>query len=307
MDKNKRIVFMGTPDYATIILKKLIEKEHNVVALYTQPDKPVGRKQVITPPHIKQYCLDKHLEFPIYQPTTLKDEAIIDKIKALNPDIIIVAAYGQILPKSILDIAPCVNLHASLLPAYRGASPIQQALLNDDEYTGVTSMLMDVGLDSGDILGLKYLKIPKDMVVTELFDKLSTIAADLTIETLENFEKIEPKKQNLTQVSYCEKIKKSNGLVDFSNANLLYNKYRAFKSWPDIYLESGLKLKECQLIETESVNNAGEVLEINKDHIILGCEKGSIKINFVQPPSKKQMVVTDYIRGQRLKVGDTIS
>jgi len=118
---------------------------------------------------------------------------------------------------------------------------------------------------------------------------------------------IEPKKQNLTQVSYCEKIKKANGLVDFSNANLLYNKYRAFKSWPDIYLESGLKLKECQLIETESVNNAGEVLEINKEHIILGCEKGSIKINFVQPPSKKQMIVTDYIRGQRLRVGDTIS
>jgi len=306
MDKTKKIVFMGTPDYATIILQKLLKEEYNVVALYTQPDKPVGRKQVITPPHIKQYCLDEGCEFPIYQPTTLKDEEVVEEIKALNPDIMIVAAYGQILPKAVLDIAPCVNLHASLLPAYRGASPIQQSLLNDDEYTGVTSMLMDVGLDSGDILGLKYFKIPQDMVVAQVFDNLANIAAELTIETLENFEKIEPKKQNLTLVSHCGKVKKFDGLVDFSNAKELYNKYRAFKSWPDIYLSSGLKIKECELVEVESENKAGEILEINKDNVLLGCEKGSIKIYSLQPPSKKQMGVVDYIRGIRINLGDCL-
>ena len=307
MDKTKRIIFMGTPDYATIILKKLLEQEYNIVALYTQPDKPVGRKQVITPPHIKQYCLDNSCEFPIYQPVTLKDVTVVEQIKQLQPDIMIVAAYGQILPKSVLDLAPCVNLHASLLPAYRGASPIQQSLLNDDEYTGVTSMLMDVGLDSGDVLGLKYFKIPKDMVVSELFNELSSIAADLTIETLEMFEQIEPKKQNLTQVSHCGKVKKSDGLVDFTDAKKLYNKYRGYKIWPDIYLESGLKIKECELIEVESVNRAGEILEINRDNILIGCDEGSLRITHLQPPSKKQMGAGDYIRGVRKELGDTLS
>lgn len=295
---------MGTPDYATIILKKLLEDGYNIVALYTQPDKPVGRKQLMTPPHIKQYCLDNGYEFPILQPETLKDEKVIQEIKELSPDIMVVAAYGQILPKAVLDIAPCINLHASLLPTYRGASPIQQALLNNDEYTGVTSMLMDVGLDSGDILGLKYFKIPKNMVVSELFNELSTIAAKLTVETLDMFEKIEPKKQNLTEVSYCGKVKKTDGLIDFSNAENLYNKYRAFKTWPDIYLESGLKIKECELLESESLNDAGKILKINKDNIVIGCKKGSIKIFSLQPPSKKQMGAGDYIRGMRISLED---
>lgn len=298
---------MGTPDYATIILDKLLQQNYNIVALYTQPDKPVGRKQILTPPHIKQYCLDKGCEFPIYQPNTLKDESVVEEIKSLKPDMIIVAAYGQILPKLVLDIAPCINLHASLLPLYRGASPIQQSLLNNDEYTGVTSMLMDVGLDSGDILGLKYFKIPKDMVVSDLFDKLSIVAAELTIETLENFEKIVPKQQNLSLVTHCGKVKKSDGLVDFINAKNFYNKYRAYKFWPDIYLESGLKIKECELLEENSSNTKGCILQIEKEFIVVGCTKGSIKVFAVQPASKKQMAIGDYIRGQRLEVGDSIS
>jgi len=298
---------MGTPDYATIILKKLLEEKYNVVALYTQPDKPVGRKQVLTPPHIKKFCIDEQCDFPIHQPTTLKDQSVVDEISSYEPDIIIVAAYGQILPKSVLDIAPCINLHASLLPQYRGASPIQQALLNDDEYTGVTSMLMDVGLDSGDILGLKYMKIPKDMVVSELFDELSKLAAHLTIETLQNFESIQPKKQNLSLVSHCGKVKKSDGEVDFSDAKKFYDRYRAYKSWPDIYLSSGLKIKECEFVEGDSMNKPAEILEISKEDIVVGFEKGSVKILMVQPASKKQMQVTDYIRGARIELGDTFS
>ena len=153
---SKKILFMGTPDYATTIFKELIKSKYEIVGLFTQPDKPVGRKQLLTPPHIKQFCIDENLNIPIFQPLKLRgNEEAKNQIEFLKPDFIIVAAYGQILPKEILDIAPCINLHASLLPKYRGASPIQESLLNDDNYTGVTSMLMEEGLDSGDILGFQ--------------------------------------------------------------------------------------------------------------------------------------------------------
>ncbi|MEA3498842.1 MAG: methionyl-tRNA formyltransferase [Campylobacterota bacterium] len=306
-DSNKRIIFMGTPDYATIIFEKLLEENYNIVALFTQPDKPVGRTQELTPPHIKKFALENGLSLPIYQPNSLKEKAVILNIKELNPDIIIVAAYGQILPKDILDIAPCINLHASLLPLYRGASPIQQSLLNDDKYTGVTAMFMDVGLDSGDILGLKYLQIKPNMVVSELFDELSQVASSLTIELLENYSDIIPKKQNLSLVSHCGKVKKTDGLVDFTDAKIFYNKYRAYKSWPDIYLESKLKIKECNIVDNNSINKPGEILEINKNSIIVGCLKGKIEIIDVQPASKKQMNIVDYIRGKRLEVADCLS
>ncbi len=302
-----RIVFMGTPDYATIIFEKLLEEDYNIVALFTQPDKPVGRKQELTPPHIKQFSIDNGLSLPIYQPNSLKDKSSIDIVKSLEPDIIIVAAYGQILPKEVLDIASSINLHASLLPKYRGASPIQQCLLNDDKFTGVTAMYMEEGLDSGDILGLKYVEIKKDTVVAELFDMLSTAAASLTVEILNKYEELEPKKQNLSLVSHCKKVKKVDGLVEFIDAKNLFNKYRAYKTWPDIYLENGLKIKECILNDIDSINNTGEILDIQSDFIIIGCKKGSIKILIVQPASKKQMSVVDYIRGQRLIIGDTIS
>ena len=302
-----RIIFMGTPDYATVIFEKLLEENYDIVALFTQPDKPVGRKQVLTPPHIKQFTIDNGLSLPIYQPTTLKEKATYENIKKLNPDIIIVAAYGQILPKDILDIAPCINLHASLLPKYRGASPIQQSILNDDKYTGVTAMFMDVGLDSGDILGLKYLPISKDMVVSELFDGLSDIAASLTIEILEKFENISAKKQNLAMVSHCGKVKKTDGLVDFIDSKLFYNKYRAYKMWPDIYLSSNLKIKECLLEDEKTLNNSSEIIDIDKTSIVVGCSKGSIRILKVQPSSKKEMNVVDYIRGKRLEIGDILS
>jgi len=307
MNSQKRIVFMGTPDYATVIFEKLIEKNYNIIGLFTQPDKPVGRKQELTPPHIKKFALENNLSTPIYQPLTLRDKDIQKTLIDLKPDIIIVAAYGQILPIEVLNIAPCINLHASLLPKYRGASPIQQSLLNDDEFSGVTAMNMDIGLDSGDILGFKYVKIEQDTVVSELFDKLAVCAAELTVETLERLETIVPMKQNLSLVSHCKKISKKDGLVTFDNAKQFYNKYRAFKSWPDIYLNSGIKIKECSLNDEISSNNIGEILVISNDYIIVGCTTGSIKITDVQPSSKKQMNVVAYIRGKRLEIGDNFS
>ena len=298
---------MGTPDYATAIFKELISKKYEMVGLFTQPDKPVGRKQILTPPHIKQFCLDKNLNIPIFQPLKSRNNQEAKKeIEDLKPDFIIVAAYGQILPKEILDIAPCINLHASLLPKYRGASPIQESLLNDDIYTGVTSMLMEEGLDSGDILAFQYLKITDTMEVSEAFEKLSLIAAKLTVTTLENFENIKPLKQNELEVSFCKKIKKEDGLVDFNNAKKLYLKYKAYSYWPGIFLESELKLKDIELIEENSQNNMGEILNIEKDFIVISCKKGTIKVKTLQAPSKKAINSSDYIKGQRLVLTDII-
>ncbi len=301
-----RVVFMGTPDYATTILDALVnDKEIEVTALFTQPDKPIGRKQILTPPHIKNYVVEKGLDFPIYQPISLKDEKYYKIIQDLNPDFIVVAAYGQILPKNILDIAPCINLHASILPKYRGASPIQDAILHQEKYSGVCAMMMEEGLDSGDILAFSYLDIDK-LTVVELFNKLSILASTLTINTLKNFKNIQPVKQNACDKSYASKIKKEHGKVELIDAKDIESKYRAFIVWPGIFLESGLKLKELS-IESETTNNrAGEILEIGKNFAVIGCLRGSLKIFMVQPVSKKVMSIVDYLRGKRLSVGDYI-
>ena len=304
---SKKILFMGTPDYATTIFIELLKSKYEIVGLFTQPDKPVGRKQILTPPHIKQYCIDENIKLPIFQPLKLKNnQEAKEEIQNLKPDFILVAAYGQILPKDILDIAPCINLHASLLPNYRGASPIQESLLNDDSFTGVTAMLMEEGLDSGDILGFQYLKITRTMEVSEAFEKLSHIAAQLTITTLDNFENINAIKQNESLVTFCKKIKKDDGLVDFGDAKKLFLKYKAYSYWPGIFLSSELKLKDIELNEELSQNNEGEILEINKDFILIGCKKGSLKIKTLQAPSKKAMSSVDFVRGQRLEVGSIL-
>jgi len=305
---SKKILFMGTPDYATKIFEEILNSSYTIVGLFTQPNKPVGRKQILTAPHIKQFCIDKNLSIPIFQPLKLREnEEAKKQIEDLNPDFIIVAAYGQILPQEILDIAPCINLHASLLPKYRGASPIQESLLNDDEFTGVTSMKMEEGLDSGDILGLQYLKITPTMEVSEAFLELSKIAAKLTLTTLDNFDSIQPLKQNISKVSFCRKIKKEHGEVDFSSAKKLFLKYKAYSYWPGVFLNSGLKLKDIILLEASSKNIDGEILDFDESGVIIGCGKGSIRIKTLQSPSKKAILASDYIRGQRLNKKDILN
>lgn len=300
---------MGTPSYATKIFEELLNSSYELVALFTQPDKPVGRKQILTPPDIKQFCIDNDIKIPIFQPEKLRNNVeMFEKIKDLKPDFIVVAAYGQILPKEILELAPCINLHASLLPKYRGASPIQETLLNDDKFLGVTSMLMEEGLDSGDILAFKYLENSEDLDVQKAFLLLSQIAAKLTITTLDNFKKIRPMKQNESEISFCKKIKKDDGLVDFDDAKKLFLKYKAYSFWPGIFLKSELKLKDVELNETSSTNNnKGEILGISKDFITVACGTGSIKIKTLQAPSKKAISSVDYIRGQRVEIGDILS
>jgi len=301
----KRVVFMGTPKYAEVILDALIKDESiDVKLVYTQPDRPVGRKKVLTPPPVKTLALANSIE--VKQPETLKDDKVVEEIKAVNPDIIIVAAYGQLLPKTVLDIAPCINLHASILPKYRGASPIQQAILNGDEYSGVTAMLMDVGLDTGDILGFKYIKTSEAPTLDLMMEKLSILAADLTVDVIKEYENLNPIEQLNASSSKCKKIKKQDGLVDFSDALILYRKYCGYFGWPGIYLENGMKLHGVELIDSDCQNSVGELLEISDDYIVIGCKRGSIRVKELQAASKAKMSAKAYILGKRLKVGDNL-
>ncbi len=298
------IVFMGTPDYAKVILKELIDKDYNISLVLTQPDRPVGRKRVLTPPPVKLLANENGIR--VLQPTTLKDIQIKEEIKSLKPDAIIVAAYGQLLPKDILDIAPCINLHASILPEYRGASPIQQGLLNGDEYLGVTAMLMDEGLDTGDILGFRFVKREEIPTLDVAMDVLSKEAAQLTISILENFDNLNPFKQLNLNATYCKKIKKEDGLVTFDDALNIYRKYCAYIGWPGIFLENGLKLFGVEIVDLDSINKPGEILEVSKSGIKIGCKKGAITIKEVQPKSKSKMLAKAYLAGQRKGVGDNI-
>lgn len=300
------VVFMGTPDYAKVILDRLIQTpDVNVVAVYTQPDKPVGRKKVMTPPEVKVLAQKNSIE--VYQPNRLRDTDTVEELLKIECDYIVVAAYGQILPREILDHAPCINLHASILPEYRGASPIQQTLLNGDKQTGVTAMLMEEGLDTGDIIKIDIIDVSDDEMVESLFNRLTDVAADLTVDVLENYTTYTALPQDDTLSTHCSKITKADGEVEFINAVTLYNKYRAYTPWPGIYLNSGLKLKKISLEDKTSSNTAGEILKIDSESIVVGCSKGSVRVYAVQAPSKKEIDILSYINGKRLTLADTLS
>ena len=299
------IVYMGTPHYAKEILHTLIEAEDIEVPLVlTQPDRPVGRKKVLTPPPVKALALEKGID--VLQPNRLSDGGIENAIKDVQPDFIVVAAFGQILPKSILDIAPCINLHASLLPQYRGASPVQQSLLNGDEKTGVTSMLMEEGLDTGPILEKIEFNIPNTMRLQALMSQLTTDACKLTLSTIRNYDNITAQIQDETQATLCKKIKKSDGEVNFEDANLIYNKYRAFEGWPGIFTPNGTKLEGLSIVDTKSHNSVLKILSFDEESVVVGCRRGILKIASLQPPSKKSMSAKAYCVGRGIKIGDTL-
>jgi len=300
-----KIVYMGTPHYAREILATLIEAEEMEVGLVlTQPDRPVGRKKVLTPPPVK--VLAKEHGITVLQPNRLTDEGIVEAIVSQDPDFIIVAAFGQLLPKCILEIAPCINLHASLLPQYRGASPVQQSLLNGDTITGVTSMLMEEGLDTGPILEKRAFVIPQEMRLHALMEHLTRDACALTLSTVRNFRSITPQPQNTEEASLCKKIKKRDGEVDFSDAQILYNKYRAFEGWPGVFAANGTKFDDISLVESKKSHRAFELIGFEEERIIVGCSRGSVKIGTIQPASKKAVLAKAYCIGRGIKVGDPI-
>jgi methionyl-tRNA formyltransferase len=305
MNKKNKIVYMGTPHYAREILESLINADDmEVVLVLTQPDRPVGRKKILTLPPVKVLAEEHNIE--VLQPHRLSDEGMFEAIYAANPGYIIVAAFGQILPKNILEIAPCINLHASLLPQYRGASPVQQSLLNGDKKSGVTSMLMEEGLDTGDILEIVEFVIPEDMRLHTLMQQLTDDACELTLSTVRNFKSISPQKQNEAEATLCKKIKKSDGEVGFDDAVSIYNKYRAFEGWPGIFASNGTKFDGVELADKESEHKVYEILSFEEESVIVGCTKGALKIDTLQPASKKAMSAKAYCVGRGLKIGSKI-
>ena len=300
------VVFMGTPDYAVRILRHLKEAGFNIKAVFTQPDKPVGRKQILTPSEVKIYAQNELAGVPVFTPNTLKDEAVVSELKAFSPDFIVVAAYGKILPGSVLDVATCINLHASILPKYRGASPIQSAILVGEKQTGVTAMLMDAGLDTGDMLDFIYAPC-EDKTAAQLFDELGDLAGELIVRVLRNFANLKPLKQDDSQATHCKKISKSDGLFSFEeSARQIYNKFRALTPWPGIYLSSGLKILDLKYLcgcEDEH-RKPGEIIFDGKHYIYVACGEGALCIETVQEPGKKPVDASAYLNGKRLGVGD---
>ncbi len=304
------IVFMGTPEYAAKILRALAEAKFEIAAVFTQPDKPVGRKQILTPSEVKTYAQQYLPAVPIFQPASLKDEAVAAQIKELKPDFIVVAAYGKILPQSVLNIAPCINLHASILPKYRGASPIQSAILAGEKQTGVTAMLMDAGLDTGDMLDFIYTPC-EDKTAAQLFDELGDLAGELIVRVLLNFANLTPLKQDDAQATHCKKIAKSDGLFSFEeSARQIYNKFRALTPWPGIYLASGLKILDLKYLcgREDERRKPGEIIFDGKYYIYVACGGGgALCLETVQEPGKKPVDASAYLNGKRLGIGDIVS
>ena len=295
-----KIVFMGTPDYAVSTLKKLIEKGHEIAAVFAQPDKKVGRKQILTPPPVKVCAIDN--DIPVFQPETLRDGKAEEILRDIAPDVIVVVAYGKILPKEILDIAKfgCVNGHASLLPKYRGASPIQWCIVCGEEETGVTTMLMDEGMDTGDILEQIVVKIGENETAEELFDRLSAISADLMASTIDKLEKgeITPKKQPEC-ATYAPIIKKEMAHLDFSKtAKEVHNAIRGYYSWPCAYFFlNGKRIKVISALVGDETNKKSGTVFADKNSLSIACEDRFINLLVIQPEGSKVMEAKQFLCG----------
>jgi methionyl-tRNA formyltransferase len=308
-----RIIFMGTPSFAVPTFQKLIDSKHCVLGAFTQPDKPVGRRQhelIFSP--VKSCAVKNNIK--VYQPTTLQSNEVIDAIKGLEPDTIVVIAYGKILPKKILNIAKygCINVHGSLLPKYRGAAPVQWSIINGEKVTGVTTILMDEGLDTGDILLRKEVEILKDDTSESLFKKMSYVSADLLIETIRLLENgnLSRIKQNELFASYSGIIKKTDGEIDWNKTSKeIYNLIRGMNPWPIAYtyVEKNklLKVYKAKISDMSSSGIAGKILSTNS--LIIGCGGGtSLELLEVQLEGKKRMKAEEFTRGYKIFQNDLL-
>ncbi len=304
-----KILYMGTPDFAVKPLKALIENNYDVCGVVTQPDKPVGRKAILTPPPVKIEAENTGIK--VYQPQTLKNGEGIDILKETNPDVVIVVAYGKILPKDFLEFSKygCINIHGSLLPKYRGAAPIQRCVLDGEEYAGVTAMQMDVGLDTGDMLLVEKTKIGENETSGELFDRLADMGAQLLIKTLDKLQKdeLKPEKQNDEESTYASMLDKSMSPVDWKNsAQQVHNQIRGLDPWPvalTVYNGKTLKLFRSYLTDSLSSGEAGTVKAV-KEGLAVFCGDGkAVIITEVQYEGKKRMKAVDFLRGNPIPDG----
>ena len=302
--KPLKIAFFGTPLFAKNILQSLIENPtFEIIALITQEDKPFGRKKELKAPETKAFLHAHNPQIPIFQPQKLSD--ILSDLHDLKPDILLVVAFGRILPKSIIDKFFCINIHGSILPKYRGASPINAMILNDERFLGVTAIKMSEGLDSGDILGFSLVKNGGENM-SESIELLSQMGANLAVKILTRLHLIAPLAQIGADSSHCRKLTKNDGIIRFTNAKEIFLKSLAYQLYPQIALENGLKLFGVKINDLDSRHNAGEILEIGKNGVIVGCESGSIIIESLQAVGKNKLSASDYLNGARLKVGDIL-
>ena len=305
-----KIIFMGTPDFAAASLEALIASRHEIQAVVTQPDKPKGRKGELTPSPVKVVAEEKGIK--VYQPLKVRDEEFVKTLRAYNPDVMVVVAFGQIIPLSILKMPKfgCVNIHGSLLPKYRGAAPIQWAVLDGEKETGITTILMDEGIDTGDILLKKTIKIDADETSGSLFDKLMALGAKTILETLDELEKgsLTPTKQGESPTAYAKMLTKAMGLIDFTrSAKELDCFVRGMDPWPSAYtLLSGKTLKLWKVRAVEGGGKAGSVIEIGKESFTVACGEGAIEVLEVQLEGKKRMSAGDFLKGSTLNIGQEL-
>ena len=307
-----RIAFMGTPDFSVDCLKALVESKHEVVGVFCQPDKPVGRKQELTPPDVKVEALKHNLK--IFQPTSLKNGKGVEILEEIKPDLVVVVAYGKLLPHDFLVYPKygCINIHASILPKYRGASPIHFAVLNGDEETGVTAMQMDDGLDTGDILHIRKCPIGINDTTERMYEIMAPLGAETLMETIEMLEngQLNPIKQDDALASKVGLLTRDMSSIDWSKSAFeIHNKIRGLYSWPGASTVLGgktLKIHSAVLSDKKANNKIGEVIDSN-GKLIVACGDGNcIELKTVQLEGKKRMDVTAFLNGCSVEKGTVL-
>ena len=301
---------MGTPEFAAPSLKTLIAAGEDVAAVVTQPDKPKGRGKHLSPPPVKELALKYNI--PVLQPEKIRDEAFINIIQKLRPDIIVVIAYGKILPKAILDIPPkgCINVHASLLPKYRGAAPINWAIINGEKETGITTMLMDEGMDTGDILLTERVEIQDNDTTDSVYEKLKDIGANLLIKTISGLKKgmVRPIDQDDSYATYAPMLKKEDGRIDWAiKPEEIRNLIRGMYPWPGAYTRwegKQLKIFKAQVASEERTSEEpGVIIKTSTDGIYVATCAGILLITELQPENKSKMSASEFIKGYKIGKG----
>ncbi len=308
-----KILFMGTPDFAVFSLRALKEAGHTLVGVVTQPDKPKGRGYTMTPPPVKVYAVENQI--PVYQPTTLKSDDFTALLEELSPEGIVVVAYGKILPESVIRFPKygCINVHGSLLPEYRGAAPMQRAIIDGKKVTGITTMYMDVGLDTGDMLLWEEIPIEENDNFEDIHDKLGACGAQLIVKTLQKIENGTAKRtvQDSEKATYAAKITKEECLLSFdTDAQAVHNRIRGLSPIPLAFTRTPdgkiLKITEARLSDRDTAHTeVGQVLSLDGG-ITVSCRKGAVTLLGVLPEGKSRMSADDFIRGRKLKAGDIL-
>lgn len=302
-----KIIYMGTPDFAVNALESIIKAGHEVVAVFSQPDKAKGRSKALVATPVKQKALEYNI--PVYQPEKARDEESVNLIREINPDAIVVAAYGQILPESILNIPKygCINIHASLLPKYRGAAPIEWSILDGEEKTGVTTMYMAKGIDTGDIIEKAEIEIASDDTGASLRSKLAVLGAELILSTLTALENntATRTKQDEALSSHVSMLTKEMGNIDFNMpAEKIERIIRGLNPWPCAYTKiDGKTVKLFKAIVVDKTGKPGTIIEVNKKDFVIACGEKALSIKNLQPEGKKAMDTVAFLNGNKIEVG----